>query len=482
MKSLSLLYLTCTLAQAASVIHTGFNYGAFWGETVNVKHKDDFLDSFTLAKNLDSPVPFDSARLFSCITTGTRNETTGAFDAAVESKTKLLLGSWITPGKRGDAPDEQVNNEMVALEKGFQKHGQALADLVIGLSVGSEDIYRWEQHEDQSGLSADVVSATIDKVKKTVATSSFGKYMNGKPVGHVDTAQYAVVKGADFHGMTAYPYWNKESIENTNASFFGSLEGVKQRAGNIPVWIAEMGWPVQAATGSLPGASLENMQQFWTQVGCPVISQYTTFWFELLKDSTAEQPDWGMVDVASHQPRIKLDCPEIFPSASQAPVGSSEALPSVASTTQHALISTTSPTSRGASPSPKSSSLYSSEVALPRYSTSTVHINTTIYVTISPTPSAPEPSSATQKELTTAITTIVYVNSLSSGPAPTTILKGTPWCVTIADMDRNGRPVTIAGGPAGSDGKCSTPTTYGGHVNMTSGASIIPTELPKDRS
>ncbi|EUC41227.1 glycoside hydrolase family 17 protein [Bipolaris oryzae ATCC 44560] len=291
-------------------IYTGFNYGAFWSVEANVKKKADFLDGFKLAKNLTTDIPFDSARLFTCKTAGTVDEPTEAFDAAVESKTNLLLGFWITPARSGDSPDENVKNEMAALEKGFKKHGQALSDLIIGLSVGSEDIYRAEE-AGELGLTAEVIGQIIAKVKESIAASSFAQYMKDKPIGHVDTAKHCVVDNADFIGMTAYPYWNKDSIDTASDSFQYSLEEVKQRAGNRPVWIAEMGWPsTDTEQHGAAVAGIDELQKFWTEVGCVVFGKYTAFWYELLKDSTPDQKaDWGLIDTLSRKPHIKdLSC------------------------------------------------------------------------------------------------------------------------------------------------------------------------------
>ena len=304
------IFLFSNFAQAASNIYTGFNYGAFWTVESNMKKKDDFLDGFNLAKNLTTDIPFDSARLFTCKAAGTLNEATEAFDAAVDSNTNLLLGFWIIPEQKGGSPDENVKNEMVALEKGFKKHGQALSDLVIGLSVGSEDIYRAEE-ADGLGLTAEVVGQTIAQVTRSIAESSFAEYMKDKPIGHVDTAKYAVVDNADFIGMTAYPYWNKDSIDTANMSFQASLEDVERRAGNRSVWIAEMGWPsTDTEQHGAAVAGVDELQRFWNEVGCAVFGKSTTFWYELLRDSTPEQTaDWGLIDVLSRKPRIRnLNC------------------------------------------------------------------------------------------------------------------------------------------------------------------------------
>ena len=466
------LLLSSQLVHSVSKVYTGFNYGAFWGVEANAKMADDFLDGFNLAKNLSTHTPFDSARIFSCVTMGTKDEPTGAFDAAIKAKTNLFLGFWITPSKRGESNDQQIKNELTALEKGFQKHGQALSDLVIGLSVGNEDVYRWENTV-ESGLAADGVARAIDNVKKAIAASSFAKYMQGKPIGHVDTAQHAVIDNADFIGMTAYPYWQNESIAVAKASFHGSLENVKQRAGNRSVWIAEMGWPFQGPRRSDAVASAENLQKYWTEVGCSVFGLYNTFWFELLTDSTADQPDWGLIDVPSRQPRIKdLKC-------------SSQAVPpppatTAQNTTTFRTLSTRIATSVQSSSSVRylnSTSTASISRSIAR-TVSTEYVNTTIFVTGTPTSSKLASTSKTVGNITITITTTVHDKPSSSATNRALSLSNQPWCVTVADIDNNGKPVTIGAGPAGSDGKCSAPPTYSGVPYATTGASVKPTPVP----
>ncbi|KAI8942172.1 hypothetical protein NX059_000260 [Plenodomus lindquistii] len=459
------------LAQVASAVYTGFNYGAFWGQPNQGKNKADFLDGFTLARNLSTSISFNSARLFTCVQFNTDGLSTEAFDAAVESKTKLLLGFWISGGA---SPDLLVRKEMAALEKGFQKHGQTLSDLVIGLSVGSEDIYRWNNNGATTGppgVSAEVVSTTVTNVKKLIATSSFAKFMKNKPIGHVDTAQYATqVQGADFVGMTAYPWWNKQSIDLAKDSFLNTVEQVKQAAGDTPVWIAEMGWPFHSALTAYPEAGAPSMQKYWTDVGCSVLGKYTTFWFQLLKDSEADQPDWGILDSQTRRPRFRdLSCPDAYPSASR----------SVGHSSQASLPTTLGPSSTHAHPS---SSLLSSALpsSAPPATTSQITTNSTSTTTKTryTTPLLPVSSNGsvvyTTKTAYSTVTVTTVVLSLSS----TTVHR--TWCVTEADVYRNGSPVTVAGGPVGADGKCSSPAPYLGHPYVTLGASVSPTAVPKN--
>ena len=310
MRLLVLTLISFAYLTTAARVYTGFNYGAFWSYPENVKKYADFQKGFSLAKNLTNvPVPFDSARLFTCITAGTKDDPTEAFQAAIDTGTNLLLGMWVSPGAKDQSNDIQVANELAALGKAFKQYGQKLADLVIGLSVGNEDIYR-STSDKEVGIGMDKTVSTIQSVRKQIADSEFAEYMEGKPIGHTDTAPYAVVEGSDFAGMNAYPYWTNTSIADAGSSFMGSLEDTRRRAGTMPVWITEMGWPIKGANNTNDTlAGVDNYQRYWTEVGCQVFGKYNTFWFELLQDSQPEQPDWGLLDTKTFQTRIgDLSC------------------------------------------------------------------------------------------------------------------------------------------------------------------------------
>ncbi|KAJ4983558.1 GPI-anchored cell wall beta-1,3-endoglucanase EglC [Stagonosporopsis vannaccii] len=304
----TIVILTTCVMSAAAKVYTGFNHGAFWSEQSNVKRYADFYHSFQLAKNLtNTPVPFDSARLYTCLTAGTKDDPTEAFQAAIDTGTNLLLGMWVSPGATGQPNDSQVQSELTALGKGFEQHGQKLADLVIGLSVGSEDVYRFNSGE--VGLSSETLIRTIKTVRERIASSQFAKYLHGKPIGHTDTASYSVMPGTDFAGMNAYPFWEGKHINAAEITFMSALEDTQRRASNTPVWITELGWPVIGDQINEAVASPENYQRYWSEVGCQVFGKYNTFWFELLRDSHPEQPDWGLLDTKTYQTKIKnLNC------------------------------------------------------------------------------------------------------------------------------------------------------------------------------
>jgi hypothetical protein len=63
--------------------------------------------------------------------------------------------------------------------------------------------------------------------------------------------------------------------------------------------------------------------------------------------------------------------------------------------------------------------------------------------------------------VTTTATTVVFATTASVA-ALEDVPSGVVWCVTVADIDRNDRPVSVDSGPPGSDGKCSVPPMYSG--------------------
>ncbi|CAA9963451.1 GPI-anchored cell wall beta-1-3-endoglucanase EglC [Pyrenophora teres f. maculata] len=419
------LLLSPCLAQAASKVYTGFNYGAFWGTEANPKKKSDFLDGFSLARNLTTDTPFDSARLFTCVQPGTKDTPTSAFDAAIESKTNLLLGFWISPASKGGSPSPAITNEMAALEKGFQKHGQALSDLIIGLSVGNEDIYRAEG-AGEIGLTAPIVGDTIAQVKKSIAISPFAKYMMSKPVGHVDTVKYAVVDNADFIGITVYPYWNKDSIDTALTSFQGSVADAEKRAGGRPIWIAEMGWP--AADSEQHGAAVagvNQLQRFWKEVGCWVFGRYTAFWFELVKDSTPDQKaDWGFVDGKTREAKIKdLSCGGGADKSKLAASSSVSGTPASYSLASSSVSAIPTPTQ---SPSPIPPTMLTSIFPSPaspsgQTTTHTTFTNTTTLTpttTISPSPLSQWPTTQRPVRFVTSKITVWITTTPTPIPTP----------------------------------------------------------------
>lgn len=294
----------------ATAVHTGFCYGAMWDDNTP-KTYEDFKRAFISAKTLeDVPVPFDSARLFTTIQHGTTNQPISAIQAAIDTKTTLLLGIWLSIN---------IDGELKALDIAFEKHKQALADLVVGISVGNEDLYRGsnacrEKNKDKTpcamAATREEVKGNITLVREHIKKSAYAELLKDKPIGHTDVVAEAYEHDVDFVGMNAYPYWNRDAIGEANTSYWGSIDFVKKKAGDtMPVWLTELGWPMAGVSQEGAVASEDNMQKFWTDVGCSLFGRFNLWWFELERDTWQDNIDWGVIDVKTRKPRIKFSCP-----------------------------------------------------------------------------------------------------------------------------------------------------------------------------
>ena len=122
---------------------------------------------------------FTSARIYTMIQPNTANTPIQAIPAAIASKTSLLLGLWASAG------EANINNEILALQAAINTYGSAFVDLIVGISVGSEDLYRISPTGiiNKSGVGAepaDIVNY-INQVRAALAGTS----ASTKPIGHV---------------------------------------------------------------------------------------------------------------------------------------------------------------------------------------------------------------------------------------------------------------------------------------------------------
>jgi glucan endo-1,3-beta-D-glucosidase len=219
-------------AGATGKIHSGFCYGAFKKDE-SPYVLEDFRKLFLRAKSIKAraDVTFDSARLFTSVQfrqANITNEPIHAFQAAVATNTSLFLGIWLGP--KGNS----IDFELAALDQAFEKWNTKLADLVVGISVGSEDIHRSDQPRvdgwaTESRASEEEVHTYIAKVRAHISNSKYANLLRNIPIGHVDAAAKAVVKDVDFVGMNAYPFWQNDTVENGKESFFKSVDNVTAR-------------------------------------------------------------------------------------------------------------------------------------------------------------------------------------------------------------------------------------------------------------
>ncbi|KAL8647866.1 MAG: hypothetical protein Q9210_005306 [Variospora velana] len=334
MRTASLVSLAGALSTTYAQVYQGFNYGSIFTNNAPVTGQD-FENRFNTARQLQGTSGFTSARLFTMIQGGTANSPIEAIPAAIATNTQLLLGVFLS------STDEAFENEQAALRAAISQYGQELADQVIGISVGSEDLYRISptgiENLSNPGEGPDAVVRRINAVRSTIS----GTVLSGKPVGHVDTwtayvnsSNNAVIEACDFIGTDAYPYFQNtqaNSIENGESLFFDAYNATVSVAGGKPVWITETGWPVSGPTQNQAVPSLDNARTYWDRVGCRVFGNINTFWYTL-QDAfpTSPSPSFGVVGTTlSTTPLYDLSCPGDSPSSP--PSSSSSSAPSIPS-------------------------------------------------------------------------------------------------------------------------------------------------------
>jgi glucan endo-1,3-beta-D-glucosidase len=307
-----MLLFFLSFAASVSAVYQGFNYGSTNTDGSAVT-QSDFVNLFTTAQNLVGTSGFNSARLYTMIQAGTTNTPISAIPAAISTNTTLLLGLWASAGQA------QFDNEIAALKNAITQYGSSFTSRVVGISVGSEDLYRNSPIgiENLSGAGAqpsDLVSY-INQVRTAVSGSITA------PVGHVDTwtawvngSNAAVISACDFLAVDAYPYFQNteaNSIDVGNSVFFQAYNNTVAVAQGKPVWIGETGWPVSGKTSNLAVASVQNAQTYWDSVGCAVFGKINTWWFTL-QDAypTTPSPSFGIVGTTlSTTPLYNLTCP-----------------------------------------------------------------------------------------------------------------------------------------------------------------------------
>ncbi|CAK7234909.1 hypothetical protein SBRCBS47491_009109 [Sporothrix bragantina] len=287
----------------------------------SVKVQADYESEFTAAQNLiGAPGVFNSARLYTNIQGGSTTDPIEAFAAAIATNTTLLLGIWCSG-------TTTIQPELTALKAGLTKYGSKLADLVIGISIGSEDLYRNSVTgvENKAGVGAnpDVIVGFINDYRAAFNTT----LLKDVPVGHVDTwnvfpnaTNKGVIDAVDWIGLDEYPYYQTgqgNTIENAANLFKEAYDAAKAAVGDKPLWVTETGWPYTGMTWDEGVPSVANAKTYWDTVGCDMLfNKVPTFWYDLTDDNAGNNESFAITDNLSTKARFNLTCPATTSSAS----------------------------------------------------------------------------------------------------------------------------------------------------------------------
>ncbi|KAK3374790.1 glycoside hydrolase superfamily [Podospora didyma] len=339
-------------AGASAENYLGFNSGSTL-DTRAAKFKADFTAEFTTAQKLaGAPGVFNAVRLYTNIQAYSVDDPIEAFEAAIDTKTKILLGIW-TSGT------DSIDKEISALLKAVTKFGSKFTDLVIGMSIGSEDLYRISvtgiANKAGVGASPDQIIKFINTYKKAVANTALSKV----PIGHVDTwdswtnaTNKAVIDAIDWVGVDEYPYYENgkgNDIKNSGTLFDKAFDATVASVGGKPVWVTETGWPASGPNWDLAVASTSNAEYYWQEVGCrKLFNKVPTFWYNLRDSNPDNTMKFAIAkDLKGGEPKFNLTCPTTFDTPSGTTSGSATSSTGVAASSSSSATTSTSTTNTG---------------------------------------------------------------------------------------------------------------------------------------
>ncbi|KAM3496929.1 hypothetical protein MY10362_009702 [Beauveria mimosiformis] len=366
------MHLTSTLLAGAAAVasaaansnYLGFNSGSTLADR-SAKFKKDFEAEFKTAQNLyGAPGKFNAVRLYTNIQAYSTDDPISAFEAAIDTETYMLLGIWASGA-------DDIKKELSALKKAIDTWGSKFTDLVIGMSIGSEDLYRNSVTgtKNKAGLGADpdVLLSFIKDYKKAVDGGALAKV----PVGHVDTwdawtnsSNKAVIDAVDWIGVDEYPYYESgkgNDIKNAGKLFDKAYDATIAVANGKPVWVTETGWPVTGETWDEAEPSVENAKYYWDEIGCrQLFGKTPTFWYNLRDSNPDNKMKFAITKDLSTTPQFNLTCPTTFDTDSSSSSSSSSSASSSSSTSGSSTATSRSENSSTSASVPTSTSSPSS--------------------------------------------------------------------------------------------------------------------------
>ncbi|KAI1414812.1 glycoside hydrolase family 17 protein [Hypoxylon sp. FL1857] len=301
------------VATAAAQVYQGFNYGSTNNDG-SCRGYDDFKGFFERAKTLaGAEGRFTAARLYTSIQCGSAADPISAFQAAIDTDTHILVGLWASAGR------DVYRNELNALIAAAKQLGTAFTDRIIGISVGSEDLYRSSAQGQANNAGVGATGAQIEGYIGWMRDWLRGTAVEGKPIGHVDTwtawilpENAGVVASVDFLGHNGFPYFETtkpNAIEQAASNFWSALQQTERVAAGKPVFITETGWPNMGPQQRDAIASVENARSYYAQVGCAIFGQRTVFWYTLVDANTAQTDiSFSLTPIDSAAPKFDLTC------------------------------------------------------------------------------------------------------------------------------------------------------------------------------
>ncbi|KAI8954801.1 glycoside hydrolase family 17 protein [Xylaria longipes] len=290
----------------------GFNYGSLKTDG-SCQGYDGFKQLFERAKDLPGASDFTAARLYTSVQCGTSVDPIEAYRAAIDTDTKILVGLWASAGR------SVFENELKALKAAAAMLGTSFTDRVIGISVGSEDLYRSSPpgvaNNAGQGATAREIHGYVGWARDWLRATP----LENKPITHVDTwtawilpESKVVIEAVDFLGHNSFPYFEDtrpNAIEQASDNFWSALNATESVAQGKDVWVTETGWPDTGPTLRDAVPSVENAKTYWNTIGCSLFGMRNTFWYTLV-DATMTKSglSFGITPAVDTTPKFDLGC------------------------------------------------------------------------------------------------------------------------------------------------------------------------------
>ncbi|KAI0404890.1 GPI-anchored cell wall beta-1,3-endoglucanase EglC [Xylaria palmicola] len=304
------LGVLCGLSIAQTL--RGFNYGST-SNGGSCQGYDGFKQLFERAKALPGTSGFNAARLYTSIQCGTSTDPIEAYRAAIDTDTMILVGLWASAGR------SIFQNELTALITAAKTLGTAFTDRVVGISIGSEDLYRSSPQGVANNAGQGATASDIAGYIGWARDWFKGTPLAHIPITHVDTwtawvlpESAVVVQAVDFLGHNSFPYFEDarpNAIEKASDNFWSAVHATEGAAQGKAVWITETGWPDSGPTRRDAVPSVDNAKAYWETVGCSLFRKRHTFWYTLVDGATTKSDlSFALTPSSSATPKFNLTC------------------------------------------------------------------------------------------------------------------------------------------------------------------------------
>lgn len=465
---------------ATQGLSQGFNYGSSHPDGTPMLQQD-FENAFKGAQSLTGAPGFTSARLYTMADASNPSNVISAIQAAINTKTTLLLGLWASGS--GFAAEFQL------LKTALDTYKTDLTNIIVGISVGSEDLYRNSPIDKavEVGAQPDGIAMNITSVKDELKSRG----LNNIPVGHVDTwtawvngSNAAVVTASDFIGLDAYPYFQSDnSIGQGKGLFQTAYNNVVGVVNGKPIWVTETGWPTTGPTVDKAVPSTANAQTYWDSVGCDLLFGKSNVWWYTYQDKPTQAGgvSFGVVDTIGGSPLFDLSCSATaFSSASSSSAPASSSSSTVSKATASSAQSSASSSASASNSNSAATSAQSASAGTTSASGAATTTPSTVALSGGPTTLAtyggvaPAASSAVSVETLGSSTVVSGGNTL-------TVYQTT--LVTITSCSSECTTGTLAGAASASASVSAQPvsaTSASASGTAAAAASSCPADLNGD--